>query len=159
MVYLWMKEVKNEIKKENQKKRKKERKKERKKKRKKEGRGEREIKKEKQFELCKEIVIALPTLCMYSSLGLILWELWYGRLAADELASLHHGDAELAVRRGVRPSLVSRFEPPEDWKTVIKACWAHPVRTRPTAAYCYQFFVREGKAGVHSEEGVVCTGR
>ena len=74
------------------------------------------------------------------SLGIILWELWYGRLVYDEMSSVHKGDVETAIRTGARPSLASFCEPPDEWKVVIKMCWAQDYKDRLAAEDAFAFF-------------------
>ena len=74
------------------------------------------------------------------SLGIIVWELWYGRPVKDELSTYHKGDVEAAVRSGIRPSLIRIHEPPDPWKTFMKQCWSHNVKNRPSAVESYNLF-------------------
>ena len=74
------------------------------------------------------------------SLGLIVWELWYGRLAQQELASSQQGEVDTAIRKGIRPSLVTVHEPPESLRNQIKSCWHQSPKQRPTAEDCCNYF-------------------
>lgn len=74
------------------------------------------------------------------SLGLIVWELWYGRLAHKDIGALYKGDVDTAIRKGMRPSLVTVHEPPESLKAIIRQCWSHVHKERPSAAECLSYF-------------------
>ena len=61
------------------------------------------------------------------------WELWYGRLVQDEIASTHKGDVEKAMREGVRPSMAVIHEPPQKLCELIGGMWSHDPKSRPHA--------------------------
>ena len=71
------------------------------------------------------------------SLGVVTWELWYGRLVQDEMmATAAHkgGDVEKAMREGQRPSLLTIHEPSQQLAELITSMWSHEPKSRPTAA-------------------------
>ena len=73
------------------------------------------------------------------SLGIILWEMWYGQQAfADLKAKCLVVFCEI-VDEGYRPSHVrNRKKPPVRWVQLMKQCWAKNPEERPTAYKCYQ---------------------
>lgn len=50
------------------------------------------------------------------------------------------GDVDTAIRKGIRPCLVTVHEPPESLKTIIRQCWGHNYRDRPQVTRCLEFF-------------------
>lgn len=90
------------------------------------------------------------------SLGMLLWELWYGKQVQADIEMALVGapksssrtgsrdssrmDAEFAVMKGTRPSLASVYVPPEEWKQLMKQCWSPDPVDRPSAKECYAFF-------------------
>jgi hypothetical protein len=80
------------------------------------------------------------------SLAFIMWELWYGRRAhVDMTAILIGNDIDTAIRKGLRPSLVSIYEPLDELKDLISKCWSQGYKHRPTADECLQFFMKQSK--------------
>ena len=65
------------------------------------------------------------------SLGIITWELWYGRLVQDELSTAYKGDVEKAIREGIRPSMSIIHEPPDELKELIGTMWSRDPKSRP----------------------------
>ena len=69
------------------------------------------------------------------SLGIILWEMWYGKRAlipAETLPGLF-----AMVDEGYRPAEVEGYKPPSDcWKELMENCWQGNPDERPTAESC-----------------------
>ena len=76
------------------------------------------------------------------SIGMIIWELWYGQFVSEEITSLHKGNIETAIRAGARPRLTKSQQPPDDWKALIGRCWSANAIDRPTAGECWEFFTK-----------------
>ncbi len=75
------------------------------------------------------------------SLGMVLWELWYGDTVQEELAQVMAGPYENAIRSGARPRLTNKpHEPPEDFKDILLQCWKHNPKERPTAFDVIEMF-------------------
>ena len=86
------------------------------------------------------------------SLGIILWEMWYGQRAlipAKMLVALF-----AMVDEGYRPGDVQGCKPPADcWKELMEKCWKENPDERPTAESCkneakliVSFFEKEQEA-------------
>ena len=68
------------------------------------------------------------------SLGIILWEMWYGQrpLMTEPLLALF-----ALVDVGYRPADVKGCKPPPDcWKELMEKCWNGNPEERPTAESC-----------------------
>ncbi|XP_069141272.1 tyrosine-protein kinase Fer-like [Argopecten irradians] len=76
------------------------------------------------------------------SLGIILWEMWYGMDAAEHIQQQLFGTLERAVRQGLRPSLSMSHKPPEDWGNLIKRSWDFDPKMRPEASELRDFFAK-----------------
>ena len=75
---------------------------------------------------------------MYS-LGLILWEMWYGQQAFANIRAKSVDDFFASVGEGNRPEPVTNCkQPPDRWVQMMKQCWATNPEERPTAEKCYQ---------------------
>ena len=74
------------------------------------------------------------------SLGIMLWEMWYGKEAT--LRDVNLGITSLEQFRklvvdGCRPEYLERCEEPSTrWKNVVTQCWKGNPEDRPTAAVC-----------------------
>lgn len=75
------------------------------------------------------------------SLGIILWEMWYGMDAAEHIGPQIYGTILQSVEGGLRPSFSLRERPPDDWCSVVKACWENNKNNRPDANTVSQFFL------------------
>ncbi|KAK7481813.1 hypothetical protein BaRGS_00026960, partial [Batillaria attramentaria] len=79
------------------------------------------------------------------SLAIILWELWYGRDAAEHIESeLKHRNTrlELRVQEGLRPSLTMAPKPPDDWVKLLQSGWEFDAAKRPSTNDVSEFFER-----------------
>ena len=75
---------------------------------------------------------------MYS-LGLILWEMWYGQQAFDKIMANSLADFFASVDEGNRPEpLTNCKQPPGRWDQLMKQCWAKNLEERPTAEKCHK---------------------
>ena len=75
---------------------------------------------------------------MYS-LGLILWEMWYGQQAFANITAESLVNFFASVDKGIRPEpLTNCKQPPGRWVQLMKQCWAKNPEERPTAEKCYQ---------------------
>ena len=71
------------------------------------------------------------------SLGLILWELWYGQRVFIECG----GMMKLVnkIREGARPGHLENCEPVlSQFGVLMKNCWQTEPDCRPTASYCIE---------------------
>ncbi|XP_060075713.1 uncharacterized protein LOC132555383 [Ylistrum balloti] len=76
------------------------------------------------------------------SLGIILWEMWYGLDAAEHIQQHLFGSLEKAVKQGLRPSLSISSKPPEDLENLIKRSWEFSPKLRPEASELRDFFMK-----------------
>lgn len=74
------------------------------------------------------------------SLGIIFWEMWYGRDAADYIQQQLFGPLEAAVKNGLRPSLKLNTKPPESWVQLIEKSWKYAPEERPGIDMHFRFF-------------------
>ncbi|KAJ8318829.1 hypothetical protein KUTeg_003920 [Tegillarca granosa] len=77
------------------------------------------------------------------SLGIILWEMWYGMDAAEHIGRQIYKTLLDSLEGGLRPSLTIQERPPDEWCTVMKACWEYNKNNRPDAKSVKQFFSSE----------------
>ncbi|XP_070564254.1 uncharacterized protein [Ptychodera flava] len=71
------------------------------------------------------------------SLGLIIWEMWYGEYAyEDEDSGML--DFITKIRGGYRPDVTKKHEPSDEWKDLMKKCWLEDPSARPTATECLE---------------------
>ena len=76
------------------------------------------------------------------SLGLIMWEMWYGRQAFQEMVRVSSNQFFKCVIKGHRPNHVNGEIPPTPkWKSVMERCWQTEPDKRPTADECYQLIM------------------
>ena len=76
------------------------------------------------------------------SLGIMLWELWYGERAFSRSVSL--ADFFTMVDNGGRPEHVKGCrEPTQAWENLMKECWQKNYRDRPLANECHQRITTE----------------
>ena len=72
------------------------------------------------------------------SLGIILWEMWYGKRAltpAENRKALFD-----MVDEGYRPGEVEGYKPPSYcWKELMEKCWKGNPDERPTAESCKNY--------------------
>ncbi|XP_050411837.1 uncharacterized protein LOC126826797 isoform X2 [Patella vulgata] len=74
------------------------------------------------------------------SLGIILWELWYGQDVADHIQVMIMGSFEESIKRGLRPSLTLKTKPPSEWANMITKCWDKHAPARPKCNFIMDFF-------------------
>ena len=82
-------------------------------------------------------------------LAIVLWEMWYGRDAADYIQQQLFGPLEQAVKDGLRPSTKMQHKPPEPWLNLIEQSWEYDPKNRPPAevhrAFFENFLIEYGK--------------
>ena len=73
------------------------------------------------------------------SLGMILWEMWYGQQAFADITAKSLDDFFAIVDEGNRPEpLTFCTQPPDRWNQLMNQCWAKNPEERPMAKKCYQ---------------------
>ena len=81
------------------------------------------------------------------SLGIIMWEIWYGKQAFNNVPVTTLDGFITLVGKGCRPQHVTGCNhPPFLWKQLMRECWNRNPEKRPTAKEC------------HDEITVLCTG-
>ena len=76
------------------------------------------------------------------SLGIMLWELWYGERAFSRSVLL--ADFFRMVDNGGRPEHVKGCrEPTHAWGNLMKECWQKNYKDRPSANECHQRITAE----------------
>ncbi|KAH3892636.1 uncharacterized protein LOC127858136 [Dreissena polymorpha] len=82
------------------------------------------------------------------SIAIMLWEMWYGRDAADYIQQQLFGPLEKAIKDGLRPSLKMTTKPPEPWYELIERSWAYKPEDRPSVdTHCkfFEGFIRDAR--------------
>ena len=80
------------------------------------------------------------------SLGIMLWEMWYGEDAADHISQAlsnigcHPRDLGLRYKKGLRPEMYHRYKPDVEWYNIITQCWDLTPEKRPEANQVRTFF-------------------
>ena len=78
------------------------------------------------------------------SLGIMLWELWYGERAFAKIESVSLEDFFRMVDNGGRPEHVKGCrEPTQAWENLMKECWQKNYKDRPSANECHQRITAE----------------
>ena len=73
------------------------------------------------------------------SLGIMLWEIWYGERAFVKTESVSQEDFFTMVNNGGRPEHVKGCrEPTHAWGSLMKACWQKNYKDRPSANECHK---------------------
>ena len=73
------------------------------------------------------------------SLGIMLWEMWYGEQAFAMVPMNTLGAFFAYVDGGQRPEHVKGCkQPPSLWKELMNECWKKNPEERPTAKTCYE---------------------
>ena len=87
--------------------------------------------------------------CLYDckadiySLGIILWEIWYGQQAYSNVPAETVTGIFSMVDQGYRPEQVkSSKQPPRRWEELMMKCWNTNPKERPTAKECYEEITR-----------------
>ena len=71
------------------------------------------------------------------SLGLILWEIWYGKQAFHELKAPTFTAFFSHIDKGYRPKDVEGCKkPPDRWNALMEMCWNTDPEKRPSAEKC-----------------------
>ena len=71
------------------------------------------------------------------SLGIIMWEMWYGHQAFQEVMDWTEVQFFERVRSGYRPGQVSgQNPPPRNLQSLMQCCWQTGPDNRPTADRC-----------------------
>ena len=77
------------------------------------------------------------------SLGIMLWEMWYGQQAFANVSAPTLKALFSLVEKGYRPGEVQGSkQPPPDWKQLMNQCWQGNPEDRPTAKTCYEEVLR-----------------
>ena len=72
------------------------------------------------------------------SLGILMWEIWYGQQAFNNFPVKSLQDFFAIVHGGTRPEHVDGCkQPPPCWKRMMTSCWNRSPEERPTAKECY----------------------
>ena len=73
------------------------------------------------------------------SLGIMLWEIWYGERAFAKTVSVSREDFFRMVNNGGRPEHVKGCrEPTQVWENLMKECWRKKYKDRPSANECHK---------------------
>ncbi|KAL3853546.1 hypothetical protein ACJMK2_017081 [Sinanodonta woodiana] len=74
------------------------------------------------------------------SLAIVLWEMWYGMDAIDDICCLIFPSFEECIKKGLRPSMSKSVKPPDNWAALIKASWEYEAYKRPDITEHIRFF-------------------
>ena len=86
------------------------------------------------------------------SLGLLMWEMWYGQRAFADAPGTTPQDLFDWVDKGNRPVHKQGCKtPPYFWEQLMKQCWDGNPNTRPTAKECHERMVKSVSPKVVSE--------
>ena len=78
------------------------------------------------------------------SLGIMLWEIWYGGRAFARTESVSLEDFFTMVDNGGRPEHVKGCrEPTHAWGNLMKECWQKKHKVRPSANECHKRITAE----------------
>ena len=79
------------------------------------------------------------------SLGIILWEVWYGEQAFARIDATSLKQFFTKVEDGLRPQPLEGYsEPPEGWQNLMSQCWDKTPEERPSATECLEKISRLG---------------
>ena len=71
------------------------------------------------------------------SLGIILWEMWYGQQVFSSVPLSSMQDLFAKVQDGLRPEHVPGYLPPSpSWIELMEWCWSQDPEKRPNAQQC-----------------------
>ena len=77
------------------------------------------------------------------SLGIMLWEMWYGQQVFSSVPVLSIQDLFAKVQDGLRPEHVPSYFPPSPaWKGLMEWCWSQDPKERPNAQQCNEAITR-----------------
>lgn len=98
---------------------------------------------------------------MYS-FGFVLWELWYGKTAFEDMVVKKSPPALVLleqVRGGLRPAHIEGAfpDPWGDWKDVMESCWKEDPRSRLKATEAWECFQQLQKVVMkYLQKDLVC---
>ena len=73
------------------------------------------------------------------SLGIMMWEMWYGQQAFAKVSVPTLDDLFDLVNGGHRPKHAENCKkPPARWETLMKQCWDGDPKQRPNATKCFE---------------------
>lgn len=73
------------------------------------------------------------------SLGIILWEVWYGEQAFSRIGKITLKELCGLVANGGRPQPIEEYKQPP-WQELMRLCWAENPQKRPSAKACFKAF-------------------
>ena len=73
------------------------------------------------------------------SLGIILWEVWYGEQAFARIGEITLQQFFGLVQEGARPEPLPGYRQPP-WEELMRQCWEADPRKRPSAKWCFNQF-------------------
>ena len=68
------------------------------------------------------------------SLGIVMWEIWYGKDVSTKYADPTYAQDLPRFRR--QPFIEGLEEPDDIWKDIMTHCWKNETKLRPTAKDC-----------------------
>lgn len=75
------------------------------------------------------------------SLGIILWEVWYGEQAFARIGEVTLQHFFGLVQNGARPESLQEYGQPP-WEELMRQCWEANPQERPSAEFCLKEFSR-----------------
>ena len=75
------------------------------------------------------------------SLGIILWEVWYGEQAFARIGKITLKEFFGLVESGARPEPLQGYRQPP-WEELMRQCWEANPQKRPSAKLCFEEFSR-----------------
>lgn len=73
------------------------------------------------------------------SLGIILWEVWYGEQAFARIGEVTLQQFFGLVQNGARPETLQEYGQPP-WEELMRQCWEANPQKRPSAKFCLDQF-------------------
>ena len=74
------------------------------------------------------------------SYGIMLWEMWYGMHAFNELKPLKLNPFREKIVNGYRPEKPKELMSIPEVEEIIEKCWRHEASERPSAKECKEAF-------------------